>query len=210
MFNNQFSMNFLFSKINMEHYLQSIIAMLAVINPVVCGAMLLDIQKGKELKINIRAAFKAMLIVLLILLISAFGGKIILNIFGISVEAFKIVGGVIIGIIGFQMLFGLGNNNDNDKNGDLTKLILFAASPGTITMVMTLAAVHNYEGIPISAIVGVVVAVIISIGIILFMLFIAAKKNARGQGFITKFMGLIIVAMGLQFMLDGIKDFFGV
>lgn len=194
----------------MEHYLQSIIAMLAVINPVVCGAMLLDIQKGKDLKINIKAAFKAMLIVLLILLISAFGGKFILNIFGISVEAFKIVGGVIIGIIGFQMLFGLDNKTDNEKNGDLTKLILFAASPGTITMVMTLAAVHNYEGIPISAIVGVVVAIIVSIGIILFMLFIAAKKNARGQGFITKFMGLIIVAMGLQFMLDGIKDFFGV
>ena len=52
----------------MEHYLQSIIAMLAVINPVVCGAMLLDIQKGKDLKINIRVAFKAMLIVLLILI----------------------------------------------------------------------------------------------------------------------------------------------
>jgi len=203
-------MNFLFLKVNMEHYLQSIIAMLAVINPVVCGAMLLDIQKGKDLNKNIKAAFKAMLIVLLILLVSAFGGKLILNIFGISVEAFKIVGGVIIGIIGFQMLFGLNNNISNDENEDLTKLILFAASPGTITMVMTLAAVHNYEGITISAIVGVVVAIIISIGIILFMLFMAAKKNARGQGFITKFMGLIIVAMGLQFMLDGIKDFFGV
>jgi len=203
-------MNFLFLKVNMEHYLQSIIAMLAVINPVVCGAMLLDIQKGKDLNKNIKAAFKAMLIVLLILLVSAFGGKLILNIFGISVEAFKIVGGVIIGIIGFQMLFGLNNNISNDENEDLTKLILFAASPGTITMVMTLAAVHHYEGIPISAIVGVVVAVIISIGIILFMLFMAAKKNVRGQGFITKFMGLIIVAMGLQFMLDGIKDFFGV
>jgi multiple antibiotic resistance protein len=203
-------MNFLFLKVNMEHYLQSIIAMLAVINPVVCGAMLLDIQKGKDLNKNIKAAFKAMLIVLLILLVSAFGGKFILNIFGISVEAFKIVGGVIIGIIGFQMLFGLNNNTSNDENEDLTKLILFAASPGTITMVMTLAAVHHYEGIPISAIVGVVVAVIISIGIILFMLFMAAKKNVRGQGFITKFMGLIIVAMGLQFMLDGIKDFFGV
>ena len=50
----------------MEHYSQSIIAMLAVINPVVCGKMLLDIQKGKDLKTNMRAAVKAMLIVLLI------------------------------------------------------------------------------------------------------------------------------------------------
>jgi multiple antibiotic resistance protein len=194
----------------MEHYIQATIAMLAVINPVVCGAMLLDIQKGKDLKTNAKAALKAMLIVLLILLVSAFGGKFILNIFGISEEAFKIVGGIIIGVIGFQMLFGLSTNNLGEGNGDLTKLILFAASPGTITMVMTLAAIDNLEGIPVSAIVGVVVSVIISVGIILFMLFMAAKKNTSGQGFITKFMGLIIVAMGLQFMLDGIKDFFGI
>lgn len=194
----------------MEHYFQAIIAMLAVINPVVCGAMLLDIQKGKDLNTNIKAAVKAMLIVLLILLISAFGGKFILNIFGISEEAFKIVGGIIIGVIGFQMLFGLRNNSVEEGNGDLTNLILFAASPGTITMVMTLAAINDFEGIPISAVVGVLVAIIVSIGIILFMLFMAAKKNTKGQGFITKFMGLIIVAMGLQFMLDGIKDFFGI
>ena len=193
---------------SMEQYIQATIAMLAVINPVVCGAMLLDIQKGKDLNTNIKAAFKSMFIVLLILLISAFGGKFILNIFGISEEAFKIVGGVIIGVIGFQMLFGLNTNTDKNGKGDLTKLILFAASPGTITMVMTLAALNHYEGIPISAVVGVIVAVLVSIGIILFMLFMASKKDKSGQGFITKFMGLIIVAMGLQFMLDGIKDFF--
>ncbi|MBG7629819.1 MAG: MarC family protein [Bacteroidetes bacterium] len=194
----------------MEHYSQSIIAMLAVINPVVCGKMLLDIQKGKDLKTNIRAAVKAMLIVLLILLISVLGGKYILSAFGISMEAFKIVGGVIVGFIGIQMLFGLNINANNNEEEDLSRLIMFAASPGTIAMAITLAAIHNYEGIPISAIVGVIVAVIVSIGIILFMLFMAAKKKVSSQGFITKFMGLIIVAMGLQFMLDGIKEFFGV
>ncbi|RXP44779.1 MarC family protein [Lutibacter sp. HS1-25] len=194
----------------MEQYFQATIAMLAVINPVVCGAMLLDIQKGKDLNVNIQVAFKAMFIVLIILLISAFGGKFILNVFGISEEAFKIVGGIIIGFLGFQMLFGIQGNSNNNTTGDLTKLILFAASPGTITMVMTLAAVHHYEGIPVSAVVGVIAAVLISLVIILAMLFVAAKKNVSGQGFITKFMGLIIVAMGLQFMLDGIKDFFGI
>lgn len=194
----------------MEHYSQSIIAMLAVINPVVCGTMLLDIQKGKDLKNNMRAAVKAMFVVLLILLVSVLGGKYILNAFGISMEAFKIVGGVIVGFIGIQMLFGLNVNSNNNEEGDLSRLIMFAASPGTIAMAITLAAIHNYEGIPVSAIVGVLVSVIVSVGIIIFMLFMAAKKSSSGQGFITKFMGLIIVAMGLQFMLDGIKDFFGV
>lgn len=201
---------FFIFKYFMEHYSQSIIAMLAVINPVVCGTMLLDIQKGKDLKTNIRAGVKAMLVVLLILMISVLGGKYILSAFGISMEAFKIVGGVIVGFIGIQMLFGLNVMSNDNEEGDLSRLILFAASPGSIAMAITLAAIHNYGGVPVSAIVGVLVAVLVSIGIIVFMLYMATKKKSSGQGFITRFMGLIIVAMGLQFMLDGIKEFFGV
>lgn len=193
----------------MEQYSQSIIAMLAVINPVVCGAMLLHIQQGKGLHDNIKAALKAMSIVLIILIVSALAGKYILNAFGISMEAFKIVGGVIIGFIGIQMMFGLNKPNEAE-DGDLSNLIMFAASPGTIAMVITLAAVNNGYDFPASALVGIIVAVLVSLGIIIFMLYMARKKTSTKQGFITKFMGLIIVAMGLQFMLDGIKDFFGV
>lgn len=195
----------------MEHYSQSIIAMLAVINPVVCGTMLIHIQGDKDLNSNIKAAIKSMGIVLMILLISALGGKIILNAFGISVDAFKIVGGIIIGFIGFKMMFGLGKTIQSDANeGDLSNLIMFAASPGTIAMVMTLAAIHQVNGIPVSALVGIVIAIIVSLGIIISMLYVARKRKSNGQSFITKFMGLIIVAMGLQFMLDGIKSFFGI
>lgn len=194
----------------MEEYSQSIIAMLAVINPVICGTMLINIQKGQELNANVRAAVKAMAIVMLILLVSALTGKYILSAFGISMEAFKIVGGIIIGFIGIQMMFGLGNNNSvSDDNGDLGNLVMFAASPGTIAMVITLAAVHNSEGIPVVAIIGVIVAVIVTLAIIIMMLFMVRnKKQSSANGFITKFMGLIIVAMGLQFTLDGLKTFF--
>lgn len=193
----------------MEKYSQSIIAMLAVINPVVCGAMLLHIQQGKGLQENIKAAVKAMSIVFVILVVAALGGRYILNAFGISLEAFKIVGGVIIGFIGVQMMFGLTKHN-SDEEQDLSSLIMFAASPGTIAMVITLATVNNVYDFPVSAIVGIVMATLISLVIIVFMLYMSRKKASVKQGFITKFMGLIIVAMGLQFMLDGIKDFFGV
>lgn len=193
----------------MEKYSQSIIAMLAVINPVVCGAMLLHIQQGKGLQENIKAAVKAMSIVFVILVVAALGGRYILNAFGISLEAFKIVGGVIIGFIGVQMMFGLTKHN-SDEEQDLSSLIMFAASPGTIAMVITLATVNSVYDFPVSAIVGIVMATLISLVIIVFMLYMSRKKASVKQGFITKFMGLIIVAMGLQFMLDGIKDFFGV
>jgi small neutral amino acid transporter SnatA (MarC family) len=39
---------------------------------------------------------------------------------------------------------------------------------------------------------------------------LSKNKKPGGQTMFSKFMGLIIIAMGLQFLLTGIKDFFGI
>jgi len=194
----------------METISHSTLAMLAVINPFVCGAMLLQIEQGKDKKDSIIAGVKAMMVVLIILLASALAGKYILNAFGISMDAFKVVGGIILTYIGFNMFsVPKANNNPDVNKSGLTKLIMFAASPGTISMVITLAVVHNKEGLPVSAMAGSTLAVALTIVIIIAMLLLKTKASTGGQGIMSKFMGLIIVAMGLQFMLDGIKHFFG-
>jgi multiple antibiotic resistance protein len=191
----------------METYIHAMLGVLAVINPFVCGAMLLQIQKGSDKKTSIKATIKAMTTILLILIIAAVAGKSILGVFSISMDAFKIVGGIILSFMGFQMLLGPKDNSLNKKM-NLSELVMFAASPGTIAMVISLAVVHDDEGIPVTAIVGVCSAVVITLIITILMLFLSKENNANSQNGFTKFMGLIIVAMGLQFMLTGIKDFF--
>ena len=193
----------------MESYVQATIGMLAVINPFVCGAMLLQLEHGIDNKTTSKAAVKAMLIVLVILLAAAMGGRYILNAFGISMDAFKIVGGIVLGFIGFQMLAG-SNNSSSSKKVNLNEIIMFAASPGTIAMVITLAAVHHKEPIPITAMIGTLIAVLITLVIMIVMVSISKEKQGSKQGIFSKFMGLIIVSMGIQFMLVGIKHFFGV
>lgn len=195
----------------MQAYIHSTIAMLAVINPFVCGVLLLQIQADKDKNATIIAALKAMFAVLLILIIAAVGGQYILRIFGISMEAFKIVGGIILAFIGFQMLAGPNQiNQAYNYGGGLSKLIMFAASPGTIAMVITLADIHNAEGFPLYAVAGAITAVVVTIIIIVSMILFSSDKKRSEQTIVSRFMGLIIVAMGLQFMLDGIRHFFGV
>jgi multiple antibiotic resistance protein len=193
----------------METYVQATIGMLAVINPFVCGAMLLQLEHGIDNRTASKVAIKAMLIVLIILLAAAIGGRYILNVFGISMAAFKIVGGIVLGFIGFQMLAG-SNNSSSSKKVNLNEIIMFAASPGTIAMVISLAAVDHKELIPIAAITGTLIAVVITLAIMIIMVFLSKGKQASGQSIFSKFMGLIIVSMGIQFMLVGIKHFFGV
>ena len=158
---------------------------------------------------NILASVKTMLMVLVILIIAAIAGQYILKAFGISMDAFKIVGGIILAFIGFQLLAGSkGNDKKNNSGEGLKGLIMFAASPGTLAMVITMAAVHKDKGLPVTIMIGISLAVGITLAIMIMMQFVMRHKKAGGQGMASSFMGLIIVAMGLQFMLDGIKDFF--
>lgn len=193
----------------MSNYIHSIIGILAVINPMVCGAMLLNMEGSKLKKEKIMDGIKAMMVVMIILLISVVLGKSILNAFGISMDTFKAVGGIILSMIGFNMLLGPKNSTDQEKpQQGLTPLILFAASPGTISMVITLAAAQDQDGLPLATIVGINVAVLITIVVMIILVFSSSKKKGKSSGILSKFMGLIIVSMGLQFTLDGLKHFF--
>lgn len=79
---------------------------------------------------------------------------------------------------------------------------MFAAGPGTITAVVTLAAVHTPDGFP--AVVGTAVTfVALTLAVRL------GPRLGRGtQATVTRFMGLIVSSMGMQFVLVGLKAFF--
>ena len=193
----------------MNDYLQSTIAMLAVINPFVCGAMMLKISQNEDRKAAITTGAKAMVAVLIILLIAAVAGNGILKVFGISMDAFKVVGGIVLAVIGFNMLLGpRQKTGDDGTNKGAMPLIMFAASPGTISMVITLSVANHKGDLPVSVMIGTTLAVLLTIIIMTLMLFFSNKNKAGGQSLASSFIGLIIVAMGLQFMLTGIKDFF--
>ena len=193
----------------MNPYIQATATILAVVNPVVSGAILLKIVAGQPKTDQVKAATKASLIVLAILLAAAFGGRFILGVFGISMETFRIVGGVIIAYIGFQMLGGGSHSNDDqaDDAGDLSTLVMFAASPGTISTVVTLSAVHSPSGLPLTAVVSVVAAMTVTWIVMVAMVSASSRVHTGKQKIVSAFMGLILVAMGLQFALDGYKTF---
>jgi multiple antibiotic resistance protein len=89
--------------IHMQEYIRAVMTLWAVINPVICGALLLRIDPGASSKHRLYDATKGALAVLIILLLSAVLGRYILQAFGISIDVFTIVGGVIIASIGFGM-----------------------------------------------------------------------------------------------------------
>ena len=97
------------------------------------------------------------------------------------------------------------------SSATLAPLILFAASPGTITGVITTAAALSRDGIPLTALVGI--GVVVTVTWILLMLVArgspSAEQNAPtlAHDMVSRYMGLIVIAMGIQYALTGYKDF---
>jgi MarC family integral membrane protein len=119
----------------MEQHLQAIVTVLSLVNPLICGVMFAQIEAGQSRAIRITDATKAALAVLVILLVAALAGARVLQIFGVSLDAFSIAGGGVLTWIGFSMLRGNSPQaRDPSKDGaaekrSLTPLILFA-KPG--------------------------------------------------------------------------------
>jgi multiple antibiotic resistance protein len=196
----------------MQQHLQAIVTVLSLVNPLICGAMFAQIEATRDRATRLADATKAALAVLVILLIAALVGARVLHIFGVSLDAFSVAGGGVLAWIGFSMLRGNSApvaNAAGDQQRSLTPVILFAASPGTITGVITIAVAHTKLLLPVTALVAVAVATFV---MWLVMVLVGHEGTHAGGGFLrdtaTRFMGLIVIAMGTQFALTGLRDFF--
>jgi len=200
-------------------YLQAVLTVLSLVNPVICAAIFSKAAQGQSGGAKVALATKATLAVVVILGLAALVGAQLLHGFGISLSAFQVAGGMVLVFMGFTMLRGNSSptsapvsDTDQDaqpSDASLTPLILFAASPGTITGVITLSVTHSKHEIPVTALVAVVVA--LSITWLIMVLSARAsgdKKPGLMHDVTTRFMGLIVLAMGVQFALTGLSDFF--
>jgi multiple antibiotic resistance protein len=74
----------------MEQQLQAMVTVLALVNPLICGAMFAQIEAGQASATRLADATKAALTVLVILVVAALVGARLLQVFGVSLEAFSI------------------------------------------------------------------------------------------------------------------------
>lgn len=205
----------------MELFIMILMALLSVMNPLgtvpVFVGLTLDHDKAERNKIG----FKASLNVLIILLISFFCGKYILVFFGISLNALKIAGGLIIALSGFSLLSGEFNKHKGMKKEkvkediktrteiSLTPLAIpMIAGPGTISLLITYN--QEYEGLTnIAIILGAILLASLFIYLTLRSSFYIVKTlGASGINALSRIIGFIIIAIGVEFIISAVIDIF--
>jgi multiple antibiotic resistance protein len=150
-----------------EQYTQGIITILSLVNPVICGVLFSQAVSGKPGTAKVAAATRVTLTIMVILWLAAIGGAYLLKAFGISLDAFQAAGGLVLAWMGCMMLSGVSSSPTTGSSGShanvsLTPLIMFAASPGTITGVITLSVAHAGTKLPVTVLVSVAVALAIT------------------------------------------------
>ena len=133
----------------MQEQLQAIVTVLSLVNPLVCGAMFARVEAERSTLERRVDATKVALAIVIILTAAALIGTRLLHLFGVSLDAFMVAGGGVLAWMGFSMLSGQASSSSSNapsaQGASLTPLILFAASPGTITGVPDCASSHDFK-----------------------------------------------------------------
>lgn len=205
----------------MELFLMALGALFSIMNPL--GTVPVFVSLTKEITKSERntIAFRTSINVLLILIISFFSGNLILTFFGISLNALKIAGGLIIASSGFALLTGefskhKGMKKDkvqedikNRSEISLTPLAIpMIAGPGTISLLIT----YNQEftgSTQILMILGAIILATIFIFLILRSSFYIVKAlGASGINGLSRIIGFIVIAIGVEFIISSFTNVF--
>lgn len=206
---------------SVNEYLKFFVALLAIINPVGTIPIFINLTANQDTVLRNKNGSMASLSMGIILLVVLFSGETILRFFGITVGSFRVGGGILILLMAISMLHAKMSNVRQTKEEELdsaerdsvavvplgTPLL---AGPGAISTVILYAqrypsALHYFY----------LFAVIVLLTCLTALLFRLAPTIARllgktGINVVTRIMGLIMAAMGVEFIANGLKQLFPV
>jgi multiple antibiotic resistance protein len=201
----------------------TIVALLPIINPFSTAPLFVSLATGFDEKKRRQQAFLGCLYAFFLLAAFLLVGSAIIDFFGISVSGIRVAGGLIIAMTGFRMLFpGAPAPPGPDQATQNTADIAFApiampslSGPGSISVVLTAAGYikshHPNDWMLIN--VGVIVGMAITFAFAFLVLQAAGSMvkflGPSGIDAMSRIFGFLLICIGMQFLLTGISDFYG-
>jgi multiple antibiotic resistance protein len=202
----------------LDQFLYAFGTLVALILPFAELPVFLQIMEGRSAKELRRAAFTVSVGSFAILATSALAGRLILQVFGVSFPAFRAAGGLVLIVIGLEMLKGQASAVTLDARLEtdpadrlwMPFVMPLIAGPAAITATVALAirerAVAHH--LPAATLLAVAAATLLVYVILLVARPLAAAISGRGARLFERFLGLILVAVGFQMGMTGVYEFF--
>lgn len=203
----------------MDLFLVAFGALFSIINPLGTVPVFVGLTQEHAKKERAKIAFWTALDVLIILLLSFFAGQYILSFFGITLNALKIAGGLIITSSGFALLTGKFREHKGMKRKrvqedihnreaiSLTPLAIpMLAGPGTISLLIT----YNQE-YTLTKEVLVILSAVVLVAVAIYLIlksahFIVKFLGASGINALSRIIGFIVIAIGVQYIISSVEN----
>ncbi|MGY5450347.1 MarC family protein [Agarivorans sp. MS3-6] len=190
----------------------------AMMNPIANTAVFVGMTGEQSAAQRKRTAFKALISAFFIISAFCLLGKAIFELFGITLPALRLAGGILVFLVGYHMLQGSSSklhshipgevDDDDGKDIAISPLALpILAGPGTIATAMNYSASGEVLNIIVTMCAFALLCVITFV-CFLFGPKLIDKVGASGINITTRLMGLILTVIGMQMLIQGVHDAF--
>lgn len=194
--------------------LTAFLTLFVIIDPVGLSSLFLVITDGQSRQRRRSTALRAVLIAMVILLVFLFVGEPLLRYIGVSIDALRIAGGLLLFKLAFDMVLGRRERQTEDEEEEAHQrddvavfplAIPLIAGPGAFATILVLATEINnqpeYLAILIAALLLVLLCVYVG-----FRLATPIHKalGDTGTAVITRVLGIILAALAVQLVIDSV------
>jgi multiple antibiotic resistance protein len=192
-------------------FLHALTSYFVVIDPIGTALIFHGLTTGCERAYAKRMALRSTLIAAAIVLVSAFFGQALLTKLGISIEALRVSGGLLLFITAFNMVTK-GETGKKWESGEEVDISVFPMSipllsgPGCLTVTILLFS----QTPTVSGSISLVIAVLV----IYLLTYLALSSASRvkdligrtGDDILRRLLGVILAALAIQFIADGVRQ----
>jgi len=200
--------------LDLQFYITAAVTMFVIVDPVALVPLFIALTQGMEDAQRRAVARRASLIAIVLMAVFGLLGEAILRFSGISMPAFRIAGGILLFLTALDMLFERRTRRREDQHPSSSDPSVFPlatpliAGPGAFTTMILLVNAPSAEGHP--AHVAAILAIMVGVVLVSLFFFRIAGPIERALGrtgivVITRLLGMLLAALSVQFVLDGIR-----
>jgi multiple antibiotic resistance protein len=203
-----------------DELLKFFVLFFVVVEPISLVPLFAALTDGADDFFRRRMALKAVLLSGTVFLLFAVGGAWFLRVMGISIEAFRIAGGIMLFLIALEMVFARESGtrttseelDESRKRADIAVFPLafpFISGPGALAIVLLTFGASRGD-LALSAGLFAVVVLVLAITYLLMRLtpVVMRAMGVTGANVVNRLSGVVLAALAVQFIIDGLRKAF--
>lgn len=204
----------------MDELLKFFVLLFVVVEPVTLVPVFASLTDGASERYRRKMSLKAVAVSGVVLALVALAGAWFIRMMGISIDAFRIAGGVMLFLIALEMVFARESGtkttseekNEVQQRADISVFPLafpFIAGPGALaTVLLTFGTLKPDALMTVGLLAVIALVLLITLALLLLTPLVHRVMGVTGAHVVSRLTGVVLAALAVQFMVDGLKGAF--